>query len=64
MKISLEFQNHRLRVPENCNELPVRVIVGDGGSGPEPGPGEDRIAQLVVTETVRRESSFIVNAEV
>lgn len=62
MKIAIELQNLKLRVPENCNELPVKVIVGDGGSGPE--PGRDNVVQLVVTEIVKRESSFIVNAEV
>ncbi len=49
MKIAIEFQNLKLRVPENCNELPVRVIVGDGGGGPEPGPSGDRI-HLHVTQ--------------
>ena len=51
MKIAIEFQNLKLRVPESKNDLPVNVIVGDGGSGPEPGPSSDRL-HLHVTEFV------------
>lgn len=45
MKIAIEFQNLKLRVPENKTDLPVNVIVGDGG-GPEPGPSGVKLRQL------------------
>ena len=49
MKIDIELGKVKVRIPENKADLPVNVIVGDGGSGPEPGPGVDRI-HLHVTE--------------
>ena len=36
MKIDIELGKVKVRVPENKTDLPVNVIVGDGGSGPEP----------------------------
>ena len=62
MKIDIELGKVKVRVPENKTDLPVNVIVGDGGSGPE--PRQNKVVEYTVTEIVRRESSFIVNAEV
>lgn len=52
MKIAIEFQNLKLRVPESKNDLPVNVIVGDGGSGPEPGPSQRAGYTKIITPMI------------
>ena len=65
MKIAIEFQNLKLRVPESKNDLPVNVIVGgDGGGGPEPGPSGSFIRQLFVTNIIQSTSSIFGHGEV
>ena len=59
MKIAIEFQNLKLRVPENCNELPIKVIVGDGGGGPEPTPSGSFIRQLFIINNIIQSTSSI-----
>ena len=63
MKVEVDLTEYGVKAPKWYDPINPHVINASGG-GSEPGPGEDRIAQLVVTETVRRESSFIVNVEV
>lgn len=46
MKIDIELGKVKVRIPENKADLPVNVIVGGGGSGPEPGPSGIKLRRL------------------
>ena len=64
MKIDIELGKVKVRVPENKTDLPVNVIVGDGGGGPEPGPSGSFIKQIFVTNIIQSTSSISGHWEV
>lgn len=58
MKIDIELGKVKVRVPENKTDLPVNVIVGDGG-GPEPGPSGSFIKQIFIVNNIIQSTSSI-----
>ena len=64
MKIDIELGKFKVRIPENKNDLPVNVIVGDGGGGPDPGPSGSFIKQLFITHIIESTSSISGHGEV